>query len=69
MRNVTTHVGVDAFDVAGRTAIVTGGTRGIGREIAAALAARGAHVVITGRKQLSTKRPQLSSPRTETCLL
>jgi NAD(P)-dependent dehydrogenase (short-subunit alcohol dehydrogenase family) len=45
----------DVFDLANRTAIVTGGTRGIGREIAAALAARGARVVITGRKQASSE--------------
>lgn len=43
------------FDLTGKTAIVTGGTRGIGREIAAALAARGAHVVITGRQQASSE--------------
>ncbi|WP_280295747.1 SDR family NAD(P)-dependent oxidoreductase [Nocardia abscessus] len=45
----------DVYDLTGRTAIVTGGTRGIGREIAAALAAKGAHVVITGRKQASSE--------------
>lgn len=39
------------FDLAGRSAVVTGGTRGIGREIAAALASNGARVVITGRRQ------------------
>lgn len=36
-------------DLAGRTALVTGGTRGIGRAIAIALAAAGARVAIQGR--------------------
>ena len=45
----------DVFDLSGRTAIVTGGTRGIGRELAAALADHGAQVVITGRKQDSSE--------------
>jgi 3-oxoacyl-[acyl-carrier protein] reductase len=35
------------FDLDGKVAIVTGGSRGIGRACAKALAARGAHVVIT----------------------
>jgi NAD(P)-dependent dehydrogenase (short-subunit alcohol dehydrogenase family) len=39
----------DAFDLAGRVALVTGGSRGLGRGFAAALAGRGANVAITSR--------------------
>lgn len=38
------------FDLSGRTAIVTGGTRGIGLSIAHGLAAAGANVVVASRK-------------------
>lgn len=38
------------FDLSGRTAIVSGASRGIGEAIARLLAARGAHVVCTSRK-------------------
>lgn len=39
------------YNFAGRVAIVTGGTRGLGRQIAARLAAAGAKVAICGRNQ------------------
>jgi NAD(P)-dependent dehydrogenase (short-subunit alcohol dehydrogenase family) len=39
------------FDVSGRVAVVTGGTRGLGREMVRALAERGAEVVVASRKQ------------------
>jgi len=40
---------LDLFDVSGRTALITGSTRGIGRTIASGLARAGATVVLNGR--------------------
>lgn len=40
----------DLFDLSGRVAVVTGGSRGLGREIVLAYAAAGADVVIASRR-------------------
>jgi NAD(P)-dependent dehydrogenase (short-subunit alcohol dehydrogenase family) len=41
--------GIKLFDLTGRTAIVTGGSKGLGRAMASALASAGADVVIVSR--------------------
>ena len=40
----------DLFDMSGKVAVVTGGSRGLGRELVLAFAERGADVVIASRK-------------------
>ena len=40
----------ELFDLSGRTAVITGGSRGLGLQIAEALAEQGARVVLTARR-------------------
>jgi gluconate 5-dehydrogenase len=40
---------IATFDLTGRSALVTGSVRGLGRQIARGLAAAGAHVILNGR--------------------
>jgi NAD(P)-dependent dehydrogenase (short-subunit alcohol dehydrogenase family) len=43
--------GVALFDLSGRVAVITGGTTGLGREIALGFAGAGADVVVSSRRQ------------------
>ncbi len=45
-----------SFDLSGKTALVTGGSRGIGFASAAALAAAGAHVLVAARTESDVER-------------
>lgn len=49
-----------AIDLTGQVAVVTGGTRGLGRHIAAALAQAGAQVVVCGRNEPADLPPGVS---------
>ena len=53
----------DLFDLSGRTALVTGGSRGLGLQIAEALGAYGARVLLAARKadELAQAQAQLRS--------
>lgn len=44
------------FDLSGRRVLITGSTRGLGRAMAAAMIARGAHVIIHGRELATAQK-------------
>jgi len=46
------------FDVTGQVVLVSGGSRGIGRAIAAGFAQRGAKVIVTGRDQQALEQTE-----------
>lgn len=52
-----------AFDLSGKTALITGGSRGLGLQMAEALGEQGAHVVLSSRKadDLEKARQHLSA--------
>jgi len=50
------HGAAELFDLSGKVALITGGSRGLGREMALAFARAGADVVIASRKADSCER-------------
>ncbi len=60
----TTHT--ELFDLSGKHALVTGGTRGIGMMIARGLLQAGARVVISSRKAERARRHSNSCPNSAT---
>ncbi|MEM6634527.1 MAG: SDR family NAD(P)-dependent oxidoreductase [Pseudomonadota bacterium] len=48
-KDTTTDEVLQGIDLTGKTVVITGGTSGLGQESARSMAAKGAHVVITGR--------------------
>lgn len=58
----------DLFNVAGKTAIVTGGSRGIGRMIAEAYVENGVKTYITARKEEACKQTAEELSATGTCI-
>src|SRR5260370_5578493 len=47
-----------AFDLTGKTALVTGGSRGLGLQIAEALGEQGAKIILSSRKATDLKQAQ-----------
>ena len=62
---------LDKFRLSGKTAVVTGATRGIGRALARALAEAGANIVIVGRDEAAAREveSELRATGTQTLIV
>ena len=62
--------GAGLFDLTGKVALVTGGTRGLGKAMARGLAEAGASLIVTGRKQARADEAavELASVTGRSCL-
>ena len=58
----------DLFSLEGRTALITGGSRGIGRMIAAGFLAQGARVYISSRKAAACDQTAAELSSQGTCV-
>src|SRR3954462_6754818 len=58
----------DLFTLAGRVALVTGGSRGIGRMIAAGFVAQGAKVYVSSRKAAACDATAAELSKAGTCI-
>ena len=56
---------LDRFRLDGKRLFITGGSRGLGREMALAIADAGADVILTGREEASLEKWKEGEP---TCL-
>lgn len=57
---------MDLFSLKGRTALVTGGTRGIGQSMAIALAEAGADIVLIQVSRQPTRQQSILNLRADT---
>ena len=51
LEKILADVGMSLFDIAGKTALITGGGSGLGQFMAKALAEAGAHIYLVGRRE------------------
>src|SRR5215470_11424582 len=65
---MTDKFGTDLFTLKGRVALVTGGSRGIGRMIAAGFIAHGAKVYISSRKAEACEKTAAELSKNGTCI-
>ncbi|MEK1829965.1 SDR family NAD(P)-dependent oxidoreductase [Priestia megaterium] len=60
----------DLFDLTGKTAIITGGGRGLGEQMAEGLAESGANIVLCSRKRsMSASGRSIDPPRCKSARL